>query len=182
MANVILGLLLIRQMSLYDLVKGFEAGVSLFYSASTGSIKRALDTLLARKLVEVASVEPGARGRKMYRVTDAGHAEFHAWMRGDLSGSDLEAAILSRLFFLGLLPAEERGPVLRKIIARVETHLATLASIQAQVDSHTIPDDVRDVATHQLATLDFGLSSGRFTLEWFQEHLRRHEASSPTED
>lgn len=32
-------------MSLYDLIKAFEAGVSLFYGGSAGSIKRALDGL-----------------------------------------------------------------------------------------------------------------------------------------
>ncbi|QVQ54022.1 PadR family transcriptional regulator [Spiractinospora alimapuensis] len=182
MANVILGLLLIRQMSLYDLVKGFESGVSLFYSASTGSIKRALDTLLTRGLVEVASVEPGARGRKVYRPTDAGRTEFQAWMRSDLTGSDLEAAVLSRLYFLGLLPAEERAPALRRIITRVEAHLSTLTTIKTQADSSTVPEELRDVATHQLATLDYGISSDRFTLEWFREHLRRLEASTATED
>ena len=66
MAHVILGLLLIAPQSLYGLVKAFEAGVSLFYSASSGSIKRALDGLLAQGLIEVASVEP----RVFYRWLD----------------------------------------------------------------------------------------------------------------
>ena len=47
MSHVILGLLMLWPQSLYELTKNFEAGVSLFYSASTGSIKRALDGLLA---------------------------------------------------------------------------------------------------------------------------------------
>ena len=40
---VILGLLHIARMSLYDLMKAFEAGASLFYGSSAGSIKRSLD-------------------------------------------------------------------------------------------------------------------------------------------
>lgn len=47
-AKVVLGLLRLRPMSLYDLVQAFGAGVSLFYSASAGPIKRALDDLVAR--------------------------------------------------------------------------------------------------------------------------------------
>lgn len=46
MANVILGLLMLWPQSLYELTKSFEAGISLFYSASTGSIKRALLSLI----------------------------------------------------------------------------------------------------------------------------------------
>ena len=60
MANVILGLLLLAPMSLYDLIKAFEQGISLFYSASSGSIKRALDGLLKKGYIVVADVQPGA--------------------------------------------------------------------------------------------------------------------------
>lgn len=103
MANVILGLLLLSPMSLYDLLQAFGAGVSLVYSASSGSIKRALDDLVARGLVEVDQVRPGARGRKVHRVNDAGRQAFETWMRSELTEPDSERAVLSRLYFLGLL-------------------------------------------------------------------------------
>ena len=66
---VILGLLHIARMSLYDLMKAFEAGASLFYGSSAGSIKRSLDKLLAEGAVEVTRQEPGARGRREYGLT-----------------------------------------------------------------------------------------------------------------
>ncbi|WP_436758321.1 PadR family transcriptional regulator [Streptosporangium sp. V21-05] len=175
MAHVILGLLLIAPQTFYDLIKGFEAGVALFYSASSGSIKRALDTLLARGFIEVASVEAGGRGRKVYRLTEAGRQEFHEWMTGDLAGLDLETAALSRLYFLGLLEPAERLPVLRRITARIETDLATLSSLDKHLDTLNIPEEHRDLATHQRATLAYGIASHRFTLDWFRDHIDRHE-------
>ncbi|MBB6347005.1 helix-turn-helix transcriptional regulator [Nonomuraea muscovyensis] len=175
MAHVILGLLLIAPQSFYDLIKGFEAGVALFYSASSGSIKRALDTLLARGLIEVASIEAGGRGRKVYRLTDAGREEFRAWMTGELAGPDLETAALSRLYFLGLLEPVERAPVLRRITARIETDLAALAALDRHLDTVDIPDEHRDLATFQRATLDYGIASHRFALDWFRDHIDRHE-------
>lgn len=101
MAYVILGLLLIRPRSLYDLVRAFEAGPALFYSASSGSIKRAIDGLLRDGRIEVDHIDPAARGRKTYRITPVGTTEFRTWMRSDISGSNAEPAILARLFFLG---------------------------------------------------------------------------------
>ena len=68
---VILGLLHIARMSLYDLMKAFEAGVSLFYGSSAGSIKRSLDKLLAEGAVEVTRQEPGA--------ADAGNTGSRPW-------------------------------------------------------------------------------------------------------
>jgi DNA-binding PadR family transcriptional regulator len=175
MAHVILGLLLITPQSFYDLIKGFEAGVALFYSASSGSIKRALDTLLERGFIQVASVEAGGRGRKVYRVTDAGRAEFRAWMTGEPAGPDLETAALSRLYFLGLLDPAERVPVLRRVTARIETELAAFSALDTHLDTLDIPEEHRDVAAHQRATLDYGIAAHRFMLDWFRDHIDRHE-------
>jgi DNA-binding PadR family transcriptional regulator len=174
-AHVILGLLLIVPQSFYDLIKGFESGVALFYSASSGSIKRALDSLLARGCIEVASVEAGGRGRKVYRVTDAGREEFRAWMTEELSGPDLETAALSRLYFLGLLEPAERVPVLRRITARIETDLAALSALDKHLDTLEVHEKHRDLVTHQRAALDYGIASHRFMLDWFRDHTDRHE-------
>lgn len=179
MAHVILGLLLIAPQSFYDLIKGFEKGVALFYSASSGSIKRALDTLLARGSIEVASVEPGGRGRKVYRVTEAGRAEWHTWMTQEPAGSDLETAALSRLYFLGLLEPDERGPVLHRVTKRAEAALAALTELDADLDTADFPEEYRDVFVHQRATLDYGIAAQRFMLDWFREHLDRHESRTP---
>ncbi|MDP9847908.1 PadR family transcriptional regulator [Streptosporangium lutulentum] len=179
MAHVILGLLLIAPQTFYDLIKGFEAGVALFYSASPGSIKRALDTLLTRGFIEVASVEAEGRGRKVYRLTDAGRQEFRAWMKGELTGPDMETAALSRLYFLGLLEPVERVPVLRRITARIETDLATLSALDKHLHTLDIPEEHRDLATHQRATLGYGIASHRFALDWFRDHIDRHETPNP---
>ncbi len=104
MANVILGLLLLRPMSLYDLVRAFEAGVSLFYSASPGSITRALGGLQSRALVEVDPVQPGTRGRKVYRPTPQGRAVFREWMLTEPAESDTDR---------GRSPARESPPAPR---------------------------------------------------------------------
>lgn len=174
MAHVILGLLLIAPQSYYGLVKGFEAGVALFYSASSGSIKRALDNLLARGLVEVASAETGGRGKKTYRVTDAGRQEFRRWMTGELDGADLESAALSRLYFLGLVEPSERVPVLRRIEARIESDLARFSQLDERLDTADVPEGLGEVAAHQRATLDYGIAALRFALGWFRDYADHH--------
>ncbi|UFU08112.1 PadR family transcriptional regulator [Ruania halotolerans] len=171
MAHVILGLLLIGPQSLYGLVKAFEAGPSLFYSASSGSIKRALDGLLADGLIEVVSSDPGARGKKVYGVTDAGAAAFRHWMTSEIVGPDLETAILPRQFFLGLIAPSERAEVLRLIVARIETDLARLESLDQHLDTLEVPDGYQDIAAHQRATLSYGLDSHRFAADWFRARL-----------
>jgi len=168
-AHVILGLLLLRPQSQYDLVKNFEAAVSLLYSASVGSIRRALETLLTGGLIEVDEIGPGARGRKTYRATDAGREKFHSWMTGPMTGPDAEAAALPRLFFLGLLQPDERAEVLARVVARIEKDLGRFEAVGEQIDAQEVPGEYRDVFTFQRATLDYGLSSHRAALAWFRE-------------
>lgn len=173
---MILGLLLIAPQSLYGLVKGFEAGVALFYSASSGSIKRALDKLLDQGSIEVASQQAGGRGKKVYRVTEAGHEEFLAWMTGDLAGSDLEGVVLSRLFFLGLLEPAQRPAVLTRIEARIESDLTRLSELDEHLQKVSVPEGMHDVARYQRATLDYGVASHQFALDWFRNHARSYGA------
>src|SRR5690606_22249055 len=166
MAHVILGLLHFSPQSFYDLIKSFEAGVSLFYSASSGSIKRAVDNLLAQGLIEVADAEPGPRGRKVYEVTMAGREEFRAWMTGELTGN-LETAALSRLYFLGLLDPADRQGVLHHIHAAIEGELGQLTELREQIRHVDVPDELRDVAVFQRATLEFGIASSQHARDWF---------------
>jgi DNA-binding PadR family transcriptional regulator len=171
MGHVILGLLLIAPQSQYDLVKSFEAGVMLFYSSSSGSIRRALDRLLAQELIEVDEVGP--RARTVYRVTDTGRAEFHAWMTGPPTGPDAEAAALHRLFFLGLLEPADRERVLGRVTHRIETDLDQFLRLDAQLDGEEVPPGYDDVAASQRATLDYGIAALRFALQWFRDYADR---------
>ncbi|TDD37955.1 PadR family transcriptional regulator [Nonomuraea terrae] len=161
--------------SFYDLIEAFETGVALFSSAGSCSIERALDTLLAREFIEVAGVEAGDRGRKVYRVTDAGRAEFRAWMTGEPAGPDLETAALSRLSFLGLPAPAERLPVLHRTVARIGTGLTALPALDEHLDALDIPEKHRDLAAHRRATLDHGIASQRFMLDRFGDHIDRYE-------
>lgn len=177
---MILGLLILAPQSLYDLIKNFETAVGLVYSASSGSIKRALDGLLGSGLIEIESVEPGGRGKKVYRPAEAGRQEFHAWMTGELSGSDLEVAALSRLFFLGLLERQQRTAVLQRIQERAAAELAALTALESRLDEMRVPEEFRDVFTYQRATLDYGLASTRHAVDWFAGLAQREsEARRP---
>ena len=178
MSHVILGLLMLWPQSLYDLTKGFEAGISLFYSASTGSIKRALDRLLADGLIRVRS-QDGPRGRKTYAITDQGRDEFRRWMLAPLTGSDLETEVLARVHFLGLLEEHERPKVAAHVEGWIRWSLERLERLEVEVSATDVPEGFEDVARYQVATLQYGLSAGRTALEWAEEHLPGSATGTP---
>lgn len=169
MANVVLGLLLLAgPQTIYSLNKHFEGGISLFYRASLGSLRGALNGLLDRGEVTFeASVENG-RSKKTYRPTDAGTAAFFAWLTGPVMGSDLETQALAKCFFLGLLDDDgARRAALDDIVHRIEADEAELRAVATQLDALELPPEHATVYRFQRATLEYGLLSHRLGAEHF---------------
>ena len=168
MAHVILGLLLLAPHTIYDLNKQFERTISLFYRASLGSLRTALQGLLARGEVEFDEVVDRGRAKKIYRITDAGTAAFFAWLASPIEGSDLETAALSKLFFLGLLPdAAARRAVLADIADRADEQLRHLEGYREELTHVEVPPEFAGVFTYQKHTLAYGVGNTRHALEFF---------------
>lgn len=169
MQHLILGLLLIAPMSLYDLHKQFLAGPALFYSASFGSIQRALRQLIERGLVTVTDAPDSPRRRKLHSPTPAGIAAWRAWMREPISGAGAETAMLAKVFLLGLLPAgREREDALATLRAAVAGAHDELRELARELDAAQVPAPFADVFRYQRATLDYGLRSHALAEEWLQ--------------
>lgn len=173
MHHVILGLLLSGPLSLYDVQKRFAAGLSHFYSASSGSIERALRQIVAAGDATIEAEPGSARGRKLYRITEAGRGTWHAWMHAPTpTGADAETTALAKVFLLGRLddPSDQRA-VLAAIRSEAEASHARLQTLGEQVDSDAADMDAstRRIFGPQRATLDYGLRAHAVLLEWLRE-------------
>ena len=172
MGNVILGLLLlVGPQTLYSLNKQFQAGPSLFYRASFGSLHSALTSLEAAGSVTATEEPQGGRRKKVFRITPAGESVVHAWLRAPLGDGDLELAALSRTFLLGLVEdADERRAILDGIVDAIAGELAGLESFGAELDASaaSIPEPYRLAFRYQRATLDYGITAHRTALEWYR--------------
>lgn len=170
---VILGLLLGGPLSLYDLQKRFAASVSLFYSASSGSIQRALQHLVAEGAVTVDDADGSRRGRRVYRIADAGRERWREWMLGAIpAGTDAETTVLAKVFLLGRLEApDDRAAVVDGIRRHVAEARGTLETLATEVDAHAGPlsDDDARVFAYQRATLDYGLRAHATLAHWIDE-------------
>ncbi len=171
MQFVILGLLLAGPLSLYDIQRHFERVVSLFYSASAGSIQRSLRQLLAEGRVVIEEPAAAGRGRKPYRITPAGREAWRHWMLGPLSGSELETAMLARVFLLGRLEdPEDRARVIDGIRARIDVEDEALRALADAVPTASAPERSSDpVLRFQLATLEYGQRSLALARAWASE-------------
>lgn len=169
MQFLILGVLLHRPLSLYDVHKHFAGTISLFYAASFGSIQRALGQLDTHGWVRVEDAADSRRGKKLYVVTEAGEGAWREWMRSAITGSDPEPTMLARMYLLGRLPAGERPECLRVIRERIEGDAGQLHALAGALDTAEIPESVREDYRYRRATLDYGIRSHALALAWLGE-------------
>jgi DNA-binding PadR family transcriptional regulator len=170
---VILGLLLTGPLSLYDLHKRFTAGISLFYSASYGSLQRSLTQLVAEGAVTVSDDPGSARRRKLHAITPSGRAQWREWMLSPLpTGADAETVLLAKVFLLGRLdtPADRRR-VLAAAREQAAATLAELDGVRRELDAQApmLPDEHREVFAYQRAVLEYGLRTARLAAAWVDE-------------
>lgn len=168
MENVVLGLLIIRSLTLYELNRAFKQGISLFYSASYGSLQAAVRSLLEKGwIVFEEGVEQG-RNKKVYSVTDAGREAFQCWMLAAIPASRLEVTALAKVYFLGLMPDRRwKIQILDEIVAKVEQVHAELLQMEAAIGAYNVPTEHREILTYQLKTLDYGIQAHVFARAWF---------------
>jgi DNA-binding PadR family transcriptional regulator len=180
----VLGLLMMQDMTIYELSRSFKTSLALFYSASLGSLQVAARKLLARRLIAFREVREGGRRKKVYRILAAGKAAFRSGMMAPIPASRLEVTALSRLSFLGVLERQEdREIVLGMIVEATSAALEGLERLREEVGGLDVPPSYRGVLRYQLATLEYGIMAHRAGLAWFGSVLEeaRRERGSPSE-
>jgi PadR family transcriptional regulator AphA len=168
MENVVLGLLIIQSLTLYELNRAFKQGISMFYSASYGSLQIAIRNLLNKGMLVFEEKVDKGRNKKVYSITEHGKDAFYQWMLDEIPVNKLEVTALSKVFFLGLIhDVEQRKQIVLEILTKIELVQDELRKMNGEISQIEIPASYRDIFKYQLKTLDYGLGTHSFAREWF---------------
>ncbi|RJL30923.1 PadR family transcriptional regulator [Bailinhaonella thermotolerans] len=166
--HAVLGLLSEAPASGYDLLKIFEMSLANVWPATQSQLYGELGKLTDAGLIEVAA--EGPRGRKEYRVTEAGLAELRHWIAEVPPNTVPRSDVLLRVFFLGALPADQAVAYLRSLARDAENDLAHLRSLVPHVECQ---DD--NLSVYGRLALEWGLRASelrREWAEWAEEQIR----------
>jgi DNA-binding PadR family transcriptional regulator len=168
MESVVLGLLIIRSLTLYELNQAFKQGISMFYSASYGSLQIAVKNLLIKGMITYKEEVEKGRHKKVYSITAGGREAFYHWMLDEIPVNKLEVTALAKVYFLGLIDSiEQRQRIIGEIVSKIELVQGQLDSMNAEIGKLEIPASYRDILNFQQKTLDYGIQSHAFAREWF---------------
>ncbi|MFS0723051.1 helix-turn-helix transcriptional regulator [Paenibacillus sp. 1P07SE] len=175
MVYVILGFLMIRALTQYDLKQALSREVSPFYSPSLGSIQAALKKLEAAGYVVPETQADGRRKKKLYTITASGREALRAWMLASIAQDRLETDVGTKLFFLGLMAPAERLAIIRDIVQQLELVAALYEQTELAESARSVDTPYRDIARYQLKTLSLGLLQHRSMLEGLRQVLTELE-------
>lgn len=154
-----LGLLAQEPGSGYDLLKQFEASMANVWPATQSQLYGELNKLADGGLIEVSDIGP--RGRKEYRITEAGRAELRRWVANPLDDPPFRSAGLLRVFLLGEVPTPQAR---EHVVAMAQQAEAEVKRLEALRDSIDWTDS--DGVFYGRAALEYGLRMNAMEGEW----------------
>lgn len=157
-----LGLLAQHPGSGYDLLKRFSASMANVWPATQSQLYGELNRLADHGLIEVAEIGP--RGRKVYRVTEAGRDELLRWVTNPQDDPPFRSTELLRIFLLGELPKSDAAEHVRALAEHSESELARLAALRDSLDCQDGDEDF-----YGRAALQYGLRFQAMQAEWARE-------------
>jgi PadR family transcriptional regulator, regulatory protein AphA len=166
---VVLGFLTFGPRSGYDIKAAVDRSTRFFWAASYGQIYPELRRLEDEGLIEGEDSPRGGRGRRVYRLTEAGRETLVEWLLGPTVTIELRDESLLRLFFADALPREQALRLLEGRKRGHEEYLEVLHAIAARPG--TDPDFVDLV-------LRWGIDFNEWGARWCEEQLERLRTES----
>ncbi len=178
MTYVILGFLCLSSLTQYDILKALKMRISPFYQPSLGSIQATLKKLLADGLITQEAETQAGRKKKIFSITDEGRKAFETWMLlndADMSLSKMDAELSTRLFFLGLMPPEDRNRIVGTAAAFFTKTLAECTQAYSAYRQTEYPQEMAGVVRFQLKTLSYAIHQLSSSLEWLHDFQKELE-------
>ncbi len=141
------------------------------WPATQSQLYGELNKLAADGLIEVSDIGP--RGRKEYRVTDAGRADLLRWMTNAQDDPPYRSAELLRVFLLGEMPKEQARAYVKAVAERAEADLVRYEQLRDAIDWDDSPGDF-----YGRAALEFGLRAEAMEADWARWLIREIDKKS----
>jgi DNA-binding PadR family transcriptional regulator len=159
-----LGLLAEHPGSGYDLLKRFRVSMANVWPATQSQLYGELKKLAADGLIDVGDIGP--RGRKEYRVTDAGRAELVRWINSPQDDPPWRRPDLLRVFLLGNAPADAARKYVMAFAEGAEADLKRYEHVRDSVDWRD-----NDADFFNRAALEYGLQYSAMETRWARQLL-----------
>ena len=169
---IILGIVLDKSLTGYDIKKEIESKIGNFYKVSHGKLYPTLKKLADKSFLTMNEEMQGGRQKKYYQATESGKTAFFEWLTSPIDLNANAEAQLVQIFFYGKLSKETREKRLQEYEFLIQQQVQQLEAIAKGISS----EDMSDEDYFETAILYFGIHSTHNSLRWLkyikeQKHL-----------
>ena len=200
MDKIILGILMLRRMTAYELRNTIRDNFKSMCSDSLGSIQAALKKLLSLKMVTFEELVEKGINKKRYAITDIGEKVLMEWIKIPIDISKTKNIDMGKLLFMGYIPKNEQKNLINKIILSLEEEYSELKNLKESINfenerlaienylltdteyqeriknlnkKNNVSKNIKEISKFTLATLDYGIDITAFNIEWFKKLKKR---------
>ena len=156
----VLGFLLLKPMTGYELKAMMDMTIGHFNRASYGGIYPSLKKLARGGYVSMAQSVAGGKIRKTYRPLPAGKKAFRGWLKTPPEITRGPGPLLTKIFFLGLGGRANAKAFSREVRAAARVRVEWLRRVMEEYRGRA------DI--YQASTSQFGIDYYGFLEKWFE--------------
>lgn len=164
---IIIGMVLEKEHTGYEIKKYIEDGIGVFYKASYGSLYPALRKLSDRGDLVMSEKSQGERQKKYYLATQQGKQAFFKWLSSPIDFNNGTDNHLVKVYFFDKLPEEIRCRQLQEYEIANENYLRKLQALE----KHFNEMENKECFYYKLSTLYYGICIVKDNIRWCK-HLR----------
>ncbi|OPH48191.1 hypothetical protein BC351_38605 [Paenibacillus ferrarius] len=166
--DVILGMLMKRSLTGYEIKQLFEELFSYFYSSSYGTIYPVLHRLEKEELLTKENVvQEGKPNKNVYTITEKGKSQFQTYLSSPMEWDNVKSDFLMRLYFGQYVGTEQVIAWLKKVQMQTQQHLDQLNATYSLYSKEMHPA--------QIICIQIGIKEFKAKLETIQEGLTQME-------
>lgn len=166
--DVILGVLMKRSLSGYEIKQLYEDILSHFYSSSYGTIYPMLHRMEKDGLITKEYVpQDGKPNKNVFTITEDGKTQFNTYLHSPMESDSLKSDFLMRLFFGQFVGNDKVIAWLKQVQEHTQTQLEQLTEKYAIYKEHMHP-------AHTIC-IEIGINECKAKLETIHEGLLRME-------
>ena len=161
---VILGFLMDKELTGYDIKQIMTHSTSNFMNASFGSIYPALDRLEKDDMISALKVIENGKYKKVYTIKDQGKEEFIKWLEEPINYMKSYEEILAKIFFYRHLSKEKVHQLISQLIEDIDKRIVKLERIERDIKGK--------IDYFEISTLSFGIDHLKFMSKWYSDFLK----------
>ena len=173
MDNIILGLLLLSNRTIYQLRERIDKGLNLMYSSSIGSIQAAIKKLLNCGYIDYEETVENGKYKKVYRITESGKRYFFEWVNTPIEQQGVRCPGLVKVYFMGFSDKENREASIQNYLSFLKEQYCALEILCEEAKNVEISESNKEIFNYQLASAIYGKDLYQFNIDWFENLLSK---------